>query len=119
MRTAAEEPLHYTYLVGQDQPKGHTNDARHQGEPSPEDLEAVSDEAKRGGDAHCNKHHARDGTDAKDEKVSDGPGRISNRSQDQKGDGGRSGETMNDANYQGPQQLIERTLAERAIEFAE
>ena len=78
-------------------------------------LRVFEGQGDRGGDDH----HSGDGANSEDQQIGDGPVGIANGGEHEQGDGGRAGESVDEADKQRANGLIEAELAEDAIHPAD
>ena len=104
---AGEKTIRYADLIRQHYSKGQTHQTRSQPELPRKVLVPFPEEVERGGNAHGDQHHPANGTSSENEQVSDRPVRIPDGRENQQGYRGGTRESMNDANDQRTQLLIE------------
>src|SRR6266852_5640182 len=105
MGMIGEEATDDTDLVADKESKSQTDKAGANHEAAIEPREFVSREGKRQRQGGGDQHHPGDGADAENQQVEDRPFRIVNGAKYEQGDGGGTGEAVNDAYEQRAQDM--------------
>ena len=110
-----EETVDETHLVDDEETEGETYEPRDDSQAAIETGKAVFGNRKGDGNRGGDEHHAGDSANPEDEKIKDSPGRNTDCREHEQGNGSRAGQTVNDANGQWPDDLIEAQGAKDAI----
>jgi len=103
-------------LISDEDPEYKTDEAGGQAEVLSHTDKAPLPEGKSGSHRHGDQDHAEHGADPKNQQISQGPCWILNGAEDEKSDGGRTGETMDNTHRQGTQSVVNGRSAEPAVE---
>ena len=114
-----EETVDECHLVEDKKTKSETYESRDESQTTIETSKAVLGKRKRDSDRCGDQHHARDRAKAEDQQIYDCPGRNTDRCEHQQGDGCRTGESVNHAHGQRPDNLVEPHPAKDAIHPAD
>ena len=111
-RMRREKSVYDANLVSHEETEAQAKQTGSECESTGKRLTSISNHSERGGKAHCDQHHARNGAYAEDQQVGNGPVNISDRGQDQQGDSRRTGKSMHYADNERPKILIQADLSE-------
>jgi len=112
---AGEEAVDETHLVDDEESEGDAQDSGGDGQAAVEPLPAVANVVKGRCHAEGDEHHAGDGADAEEEEVGDGPVGIVDGGEDEESNGGGAGQTVDEADDERPNPLVEGPSSEFAV----
>ena len=107
MRMRREEALSESDLESNEEAEGKAEQTGCDSETAIEWGKSPARVSERSANHHGDQHHAGNGSNAKDEKIRNGPVRIADFRQHQQSNRGRACKTMHQANGQWSKQLIQ------------
>ena len=111
-----KQAVHKPYVVSEEEPKPKADYTRSQSEAMVDHCGLLAGVHERQRDRARDEPHPGDGSDSKDEEVSNRPFLVMDGRQDQEGDGGGPAEAMYHTHDQRPKDLIETDGAEMTSE---
>src|SRR5712692_7785363 len=100
---AREQAVDISDVIANKESEAQTYQARSSDESPVQPGEFVTRKGKRQGQGRGDQHHSRDGADAENQQVEHCPFRLSDGAQNEEGDGGGTGQAVDDADEQRPQ----------------
>lgn len=116
LRVAAKETARETYLIGEKEAEAQADQARGYAKSPTYARGSFTGKHNGQADGRRDEHHARDGSDAKDEQVEHRPKGVSNRCQNEEGNGGRASEPVHDTHDERTCELVEPDTSKVAVE---
>src|SRR5580704_19131336 len=116
LRMAAEEAIHNANLVGKKQTKTEAEQARGHGHPTIPARKSLSGVSKWNGDHGSNHHHPCNRAHAEQQQIGYGPPRVTDGCHHQQRDCRGACQTMDDADNEGAQYVVQSQTLERPVE---
>jgi len=111
-----EEAVHHAHLVGNQQPKSQAQQTRSQFQLAGNVVVSPGHHCERGSDAHSDDHHAGNGAQSEDQKISNRPVGIPYRGKNEQSHCRRARQPVDNTYRQRPDMLVQRHLRECAIQ---